>query len=538
MQSGNAFYAIDTNGSARTITVSNSVIADYQKNGVTISGAGLTANITANTVTGQGDTTSIAQNGVEITNGAVGYISGNTVSGNEYGGPGSGSDWITQTQATGIVLIGAGAGTTVSGNWVDGNDIGIAVVGGQGAVSQNILGFTTANRYYGILADSSPAVINQNTVTGGNVGVALYSATSGYAVVTANQIHTGAGIGVEAYQATVEVGANDLTGNKTGIQVESGALVDAGGGALGSLGNNILTGYTDGGSGYYAIVDLNTVAGGQPDVMAQNNSFGPYVHPSVIANYVYDNHDDPTLTHVDTSNAQGQVTAFDTVYVDSSWASIALGTIIEWDGNPADDVTMGENAFATIQDGVNAVATSGTVDVLAGTYAENVVVNKSVSIIGPNAGYDPNAGLTPSNAQAIVQPAAGSSADTTSIFYVTANNVTIQGLTIEGSNAALNLRRLRAVFGHGRLCRRRRQQRRERRQFQRAPPTSPAWSSKTTLSATSSGTACTATPRATPHLPAPTSSARITLPICRTTPCIPAMASCSAITSTPVLPTT
>ena len=38
------------------------------------------------------------------------------------------------------------------------------------------------------------------------------------------------------------------------------------------------------------------------------------------------------------------------------------------------------------------VAAGGTVNVAAGTYAENIVVNKSVSLLGPNAGIDGNSG--------------------------------------------------------------------------------------------------------------------------------------------------
>ncbi len=100
--------------------------------------------------------------------------------------------------------------------------------------------------------------------------------------------------------------------------------------------------------------------------------------------------------------------------------------------------TLGVDAFATIQAAVNAVAANGIVEVEAGTYAENVIVNKSVSILGPNIAFDPNSGLTPPNAQAIVEPGSGSNADSGSVFLVEADNVTIAGLTIQGSNSSLS----------------------------------------------------------------------------------------------------
>ncbi len=47
------------------------------------------------------------------------------------------------------------------------------------------------------------------------------------------------------------------------------------------------------------------------------------------------------------------------------------------------------DAFAAIQDGVTAVADGGTVHVAAGTYSENVVVAKPLTLLGANAGVDP-----------------------------------------------------------------------------------------------------------------------------------------------------
>ena len=68
-----------------------------------------------------------------------------------------------------------------------------------------------------------------------------------------------------------------------------------------------------------------------------------------------------------------------TVYVDDDWAGLAIG--VDPDGaGPA--TAIGVDAFATIQAGVNAVASIGTVNVYAGLYAENVSITKSVSVVG------------------------------------------------------------------------------------------------------------------------------------------------------------
>lgn len=71
------------------------------------------------------------------------------------------------------------------------------------------------------------------------------------------------------------------------------------------------------------------------------------------------------------------------VYVDDDWAGLANGTVVSADGM---NFTIGANAFDTIQKGVNAVATGGLVHVMAGTYAENVLVNKYVHIVGVGSG--------------------------------------------------------------------------------------------------------------------------------------------------------
>ena len=67
------------------------------------------------------------------------------------------------------------------------------------------------------------------------------------------------------------------------------------------------------------------------------------------------------------------------VYVDDTWAGTTVG--IDPDGSgPA--TSFGSDAFATIQNGVDAVAPDGTVHVAAGTYSEQVTVAKSLHLLG------------------------------------------------------------------------------------------------------------------------------------------------------------
>jgi len=67
------------------------------------------------------------------------------------------------------------------------------------------------------------------------------------------------------------------------------------------------------------------------------------------------------------------------VWVDDNWVSASTGSTVETSQGTA---TFGVNAFSTIQDAISAVATTGTVYINTGTYVENIVINKTVNLIG------------------------------------------------------------------------------------------------------------------------------------------------------------
>jgi hypothetical protein len=99
------------------------------------------------------------------------------------------------------------------------------------------------------------------------------------------------------------------------------------------------------------------------------------------------------------------------VYVDDDFTG-ANGSDPDGAG-PA--TSIGYDAFATIQGGVNGVAANGTVNVAAGTYDEDVNVNKTLSLIGAGA------------ASTSIRGPIGGAATT---VFVTASNATVAGFTI------------------------------------------------------------------------------------------------------------
>lgn len=114
------------------------------------------------------------------------------------------------------------------------------------------------------------------------------------------------------------------------------------------------------------------------------------------------------------------------VYVDDGWIGVISGADPDGDG-PA--TSFGTDSFATIQGGVNAVDVGGTVQVYAGTYTEQISINKNLTLSGEDK-------LT----TIIRAPAVMSTACDTSvtlpnrpILCVTGSAIaTIQGFTVDG----------------------------------------------------------------------------------------------------------
>jgi Right handed beta helix region len=98
-------------------TADNNTVSDYQKDGILANGDGVSATITDNTVTGLGPTRVIAQNGIQVSRGATGSVTGNTISGNIYTqNPACAPDGVGScvgVVATGILFFQAGGSTSV-----------------------------------------------------------------------------------------------------------------------------------------------------------------------------------------------------------------------------------------------------------------------------------------------------------------------------------------------------------------------------------------------------------------------------------------
>lgn len=134
---GGILFAADV-GIVRANIVNN-LVDFYQRIAIDCRGAALTAAVTGNTTTrgyitpGNVGTT---PNGIQLSNGAQGYILQNIVSGNIDNQPNAGG--------LGIIVVSSAPNITIAGNIVNNNDNGIAAigVGNNLRINNNILNFT------------------------------------------------------------------------------------------------------------------------------------------------------------------------------------------------------------------------------------------------------------------------------------------------------------------------------------------------------------------------------------------------------------
>ena len=200
---------VESGGSGTsTVTIENSSVHGYQKNGITADETGTTVTIDGNSVMGTGSINT-AQNGIQVGFGATGTVENNTVSDDIFNGnPSLGT-------GSGILIYDSG-GMTITGNTVSSTQNGIPIVtDGSFPANHNMV---THNRVTNTqLNDGIDLCSNNNTAEGnivdnsGESGIHLDStcgATGNNNVVSRNTVHE-ACAGILLGSGT----GNTLTGN-------------------------------------------------------------------------------------------------------------------------------------------------------------------------------------------------------------------------------------------------------------------------------------------------------------------------------------
>jgi hypothetical protein len=161
-------------------TLSKVTVSDYEKNGPTVLGVGSTLTMSASTVTGEGPSPYIAQNGIEVAFGGKATIKSTTISGNECAEVGVCETAELEEQASGVLFYQAAAGSALKTSKIAENDLGVYYSSGSATVPSSpdvslITDTLTANRYEGVLLEEGKASLRTLTIAGsGRVGIDLY----------------------------------------------------------------------------------------------------------------------------------------------------------------------------------------------------------------------------------------------------------------------------------------------------------------------------------------------------------------------------
>jgi parallel beta-helix repeat protein len=194
----------NTSGTSK-VTIAYNSVHDYQKNGITADGVGTKATILGNYVVGQGSTPVIAQNGIQVSDGALGSISNNDVADDVYS-PGTAG-------AAGILIYDSGH-LSITGNTVNNTQFGIVIYsdGLIDADTNTVTGnkITATHLDDGIDACSNNNTIKTNTVYASDAaGIHIDSTCTEDSAPTGNNT-------VVTGNTIVEACAGVLTGNGSG----------------------------------------------------------------------------------------------------------------------------------------------------------------------------------------------------------------------------------------------------------------------------------------------------------------------------------
>ncbi len=180
------------------VQVQNVSVTNFQKNGITADGPGTNVVINDNVVTGIGPTALIGQNGIQVSDGAVGSVSNNQVANIDYTGP--------YYQAAGI-LIYASKGVSILGNTITAVQLPI-----------NTYSDPTDPTATNPTGTADGAIIQGNTITGlsgTNFGFLTdgIDVCSSFNTISLNTISNTALDGIEMDQGCTTPGTSDPSGN-------------------------------------------------------------------------------------------------------------------------------------------------------------------------------------------------------------------------------------------------------------------------------------------------------------------------------------
>ena len=402
-------------------------VTGYQKNGITIDGAGTATTVDQSTVTGPGANTTqsqaIAANGIQISRGATGSITNSHITNNvcDDAAGQCGPDPVNGVQSAGILIFNSD-GLTIQGNTLTSNDMGVY------NFSQSTAG-VTINKTGG----SSPQKKTSAREPGARPNVAVAATPT---QITGNTITNNRDENVFIDEGTVALNGNTIDGSNVGVEVVSyGPSVEGtDGNSQGTLSKNEIKNATVAG----IQLQLDPTATFQTKISGDSNS----IHTNAIG--VNNTTTTPiTLTNNYWGSANGPANPTNKFNVGSQgnsvsanvnfipWWSTISGTPGTFTGTSFAPVTNTTPAgqFASIQAAVTA-ATGGTVNAAAGTFTEAVTVDKALTIDGAKHGVDARTSRGAASTETILDATGGPIG-----FSLNTDGITLDGFTVQNAGA-------------------------------------------------------------------------------------------------------
>jgi hypothetical protein len=334
--------------------------------------------------------------------------------------PAQGTNNVGHADSSAWILVNSGITFNLSNVTLDGSGqlVAIGILShGHGTINNNILTNIAYNQsgpdYKGMaieLYGSDMTVSNNNFSHIGRIGV--FNGFGTNSTISGNT-YVGKGPG-NWLDYAFEVGRNGqaaITGNTISNNIgvatvdnstSAGILVTSyynpGTPSQATITNNTITNCTDGiAVGYDATDGSIVVAHG--NILTGNGKGINSTHPAVNGTQ---NWWGTAVKSTIQANITGSVT-FEPYYVNSGKTTLSnvAVTNVYVDDNYSDGVAdthiFGYDAFNTIQEGINAVADNGTINVVAGTYNESVLIEKKLTLVGSGETKPVITGLAPAN---------------------------------------------------------------------------------------------------------------------------------------------
>jgi hypothetical protein len=376
-------------------------------------------------------------------------------------GAGIGLSIIAAPATLPISDLATSAIVLISGSGVDAELTGFTVTGpgpsGCGSIRAGIYVYDGANAN---IHDNRIQDIRDNPFSGCQNGVAIVVgrqawSTTGTATITNNVIvgYQKGGIVVDNTGSSATITNNTVTGaGTTSVTAQNGIQISRG--ATANLSFNNVTGNSfhlvgstwDWGaagillyqSGAVSMMGWNNVGGNDNNLYIQGptgaitfgffDAFGPSSAPAG-SGYDVVNYSTQSLSlpfYVIFAGAANNFEIEDRIWhgVDES----GLGLVTWVAGNLYVTPSSG-----TIQRAIDIATPGNTINIAAGTYIENVIVNKSVTLAGVGAGTI----VQPAVSNPVCTPGSLCGGAASNVFLVQANNVIIHDLTVDGDNPAL-----------------------------------------------------------------------------------------------------